>query len=110
MKLLAPSRPFRALSAPWIWTLCLALALRALVPAGYMPDARALHDGRLEVTFCSAAGDVSSVTLVASSGFPDLDRAAQRAASQARFKPGTRDGQPAPASARLTLIFRLRDS
>jgi protein TonB len=58
----------------------------------------------------SAAGDVSSVTLVASSGFPDLDRAAQRAASQARFKPGTRDGQPAPASARLTLIFRLRDS
>ncbi|CAM3622841.1 DUF2946 family protein [Castellaniella denitrificans] len=44
MKLLAPSRPFRALSAPWIWTLCLALALRALVPAGTMLDVEA-RDG-----------------------------------------------------------------
>ncbi|WP_313388427.1 DUF2946 family protein [Achromobacter aegrifaciens] len=46
-----------------LWLALLALALRALVPAGYMPDARALHDGRLEVTFCSAAGDVSALAL-----------------------------------------------
>ena len=45
-----------------LWLALLALTLRALVPAGYMPDARALHDGRLEVTFCSAAGDPVSYT------------------------------------------------
>ncbi|MGB3425835.1 MAG: DUF2946 family protein [Castellaniella sp.] len=38
MKSYAPRRPFRASSLPWIWTLCLALALRALVPAGTMLD------------------------------------------------------------------------
>jgi len=46
---------------------------------------------------------------VSSSGFPELDRAAERAAAQARFKPGTRDGRPIDSAARLTLIFRLRD-
>ncbi|MHA3902787.1 DUF2946 family protein [Castellaniella sp. WN] len=38
MKLSAPSRPFRTPCTLWIWTLCLALALRALVPAGTMLD------------------------------------------------------------------------
>lgn len=46
-----------------LWLALLALTLRALVPTGYMPDARALHDGRLEVTFCSASGDLSTLTL-----------------------------------------------
>lgn len=56
-----------------LWLALLALALRALVPAGYMPDTRALHDGRLEVTFCSAAGDLStlSVALARASGGDD---------------------------------------
>ena len=54
-------------------------------------------------------GRAVTVTQVASSGFPDLDRAAERAAAQARFKPGTRDGKPVTSAARLTLIFRLRD-
>jgi len=38
---------------------CLALclvALRALIPTGYMPDAGALQQGRLELAFCSADG------------------------------------------------------
>ncbi|MBB1596380.1 DUF2946 family protein [Achromobacter sp. UMC46] len=46
-----------------LWLALLALTLRALVPAGYMPDVRALHDGRLEVTFCSAAGDLSTLSV-----------------------------------------------
>ena len=32
-----------------LWLALLALALRALIPAGYMPDSRALHDGTLPV-------------------------------------------------------------
>lgn len=55
---------WRALRANGVlWLALLALALRALVPAGYMPDARALHDGRLEVTFCSAAGNLPTLSL-----------------------------------------------
>ena len=46
-----------------LWLALVALALRALVPAGYMPDARALHDGRLEVTFCSAAGALPGLSV-----------------------------------------------
>lgn len=58
----------------------------------------------------AADGRAERVTLVSSSGFPELDRAAERAAAQARFKPATRDRQPFASAARLTLIFRLRDS
>lgn len=50
-----------------LWLALLTLVLRALVPTGYMPDARALHDGRLEVTFCSAAGDLSTFSLALAS-------------------------------------------
>lgn len=57
----------------------------------------------------SPEGQASDVRLVATSGFSELDAAAQRAVSQARFKPGTRDGKSIASSARLTIIFRLRD-
>jgi hypothetical protein len=46
-----------------LWLALLALTLRALVPTGSMPDARALHDGRLEVTFCSASGDLTRLSV-----------------------------------------------
>jgi protein TonB len=55
-------------------------------------------------------GRAAKVSLISSCGFPDLDRAAERAAAAARFKPGTRDNKPVESAARLTLIFRLRDS
>ena len=57
----------------------------------------------------TAEGHASKVSLVTSSGFPDLDAAAERAVSQARFKPGASDGHPVDSDARLTIIFRLRD-
>ncbi|MFD4841320.1 DUF2946 family protein [Achromobacter sp. NPDC058515] len=63
-RLLHARRALRARGV--LWLALLALALRALVPAGYMPDARALHDGRLEVTFCSAAGDLSTLSVALS--------------------------------------------
>ncbi|MCZ8409810.1 DUF2946 family protein [Achromobacter dolens] len=62
-----PSRTTGALRVRGVlWLAFLALLLRALVPTGYMPDARALHDGRLEVTFCSAAGDLSTLKIALS--------------------------------------------
>jgi protein TonB len=57
----------------------------------------------------TADGRAGTVSQVASSGFAELDRAAERAASQARFKPGSRNGLPVESAARLTIIFRLRD-
>lgn len=62
-----PPRPPGAVRVRGVlWLAFLALLLRALVPAGYMPDTRALHDGRIEVTFCSAAGDLSTLRLALS--------------------------------------------
>ncbi len=55
-------------------------------------------------------GSAKAVARVSSSGFPELDAAAERAAARARFKPGTRDGQPIECTARITIIFRLRDA
>jgi len=55
----------------------------------------------------SAEGRAKTVTLVTSSNHPDLDRAAERAVSQAAFVPGTRGGKPVEAPVRLTIIFRL---
>lgn len=57
----------------------------------------------------AADGRAGGVTLILSSGFPELDRAAERAAAQARFNPATRGGRPVESAARLTLVFRLRD-
>ena len=62
----------------------------------------------LDVTV-AVDGSAAAVSRVSSSGFQELDRAAEHAASKARFKPGTRDGKPVESAARLTLIFRLRD-
>ena len=63
----APIRPPQTRGALCVrvvlWLAFVAVLLRAAVPQGYMPDARALHDGRIEVTFCSAAGDLSALRL-----------------------------------------------
>ena len=88
-----------------LWLALLALALRALVPAGYMPDARALHDGRLEVTFCSAAGDVSALTLALSPG--DKNKAGHDAADAGALCPFglLAHVAPAPAPALTPLLL-----
>ena len=63
----------------------------------------------LDVTVASD-GSAKAVSRVSTSGFPELDDAAERAAERARFKPGTRNGKPIESSARITIIFRLRDA
>lgn len=63
----------------------------------------------LDVTVASD-GSAKAVSLVSTSGFPELDDAAERAAARARFKPGTRNGKAIESAARITIIFRLRDA
>ncbi len=88
-----------------LWLALLALALRALVPAGYMPDARALHDGRLEVTFCSAAGDLSALALALSPG--DKNKAGHETAEAGALCPFglLAHVAPAPAPALTPLLL-----
>lgn len=43
--------------------LVLAMMLRALIPAGYMPDAAALRDGRVLITFCTVGSGISTAPL-----------------------------------------------
>ena len=83
---------------------------RAIRPTYPIGSRRRGEEGTVILdVFVGADGRAAAVTLVSSSGFPDLDRAAVRAAEQARFNPGTRNGKPVASAARLTLIFRLRD-
>lgn len=90
-----------------LWLALLALTLRALVPAGYMPDTQALHDGRLEVTFCSAAGDLSALTLALSPG--DKERAGHDAAESGPLCPFGLLAHlaPAPAPALSPLLLAI---
>lgn len=56
----------------------------------------------------AAQGTVSHVAVVASSGFPELDESAVKAARAARFHPARAGGQAISSTVRLTLKFRLR--
>lgn len=57
----------------------------------------------------SAAGTVDGVRIVASCGFQELEQAAVQAVQRARFTPARRGPSAVPATARITLTFRLRD-
>jgi len=56
----------------------------------------------------TAEGTVSSVAIATSSGHPDLDEAAVRAARAARFTPARLKDAPVASTARLTLSFCLK--
>lgn len=56
----------------------------------------------------TASGTVDDVTVVASSGYPELDEAAVRAVKAARFTPARRGRQSVASMARITLTFRLK--
>jgi protein TonB len=58
-------------------------------------------------TTVTPAGEATQVTVVTSSGFPDLDRAATKALQRASFHPATEEGRAVEGRARLTIIFRL---
>ena len=55
-------------------------------------------------------GEEGDVTLeLASCGFPELEQAAVQAVQRARFTPARRGSSAVPATARITLTFRLKD-
>ena len=56
----------------------------------------------------SAAGAVEEVSVVSSSGYPELDEAAVRAVKSARFTPAKRGRQAVASTARITLTFKLK--
>ncbi len=74
----------------------------------YTAEARSLHlEGEiaLEVVF-SASGAVQVIRVVQGLGH-GLDQAAEQAASQIRFHPGTRDGAPVDTKATIHIMFQL---
>lgn len=56
----------------------------------------------------SPEGNVVDATIVATSGFADLDHAALDAASSAHFAPATQDDTPIEGCVRLTFDFKLK--
>jgi TonB family protein len=56
-----------------------------------------------------ARGQVTSVSIVQSSGQEAFDRAAQQAALEERFSPALRDGQPVAFTLTYSYRFRIED-
>lgn len=57
----------------------------------------------------SSDGTVDGSRIVASCGFKELEQAAIQAVKRARFTPARRGSANVPATARITLTFRLKD-
>ncbi|WP_424262858.1 DUF2946 family protein [Castellaniella sp.] len=55
----AAYRCSRSVPSAWVWALCLAWALRALVPAGYMPNLMGAAGGWTPVILCGALSQAS---------------------------------------------------
>lgn len=62
-------------------TLMLALVLRAVIPIGYMPHTGALRDGRIQITFCTTAGNGAAVPMTLAGLFAEDDEHSENALS-----------------------------
>ncbi|MEN0074189.1 MAG: energy transducer TonB, partial [Paracraurococcus sp.] len=95
-------------------------ALGPLVPPGVLPGIRnaepdypALsrqlgHQGAVRlILHVDSTGEVVSVEVAQSSGHPELDESARRAALGWRFQPARRDGIAVPSTVGNTVHFRL---
>lgn len=84
--------------------------LRCAIRSEYPRGARARGEAgtvMLEAVV-SERGSVDSVRVTVSSGFGELDRAAERAVRAATFEPATRDGSPVAATVVIPVVFRLK--
>lgn len=67
------------------------------------------HEGTVEVLAgIDERGRTVSLSVVRSSGFPELDEAALKAVGTAEFAPATSDGRAISGEVRLTFGFRLK--
>jgi TonB family protein len=62
---------------------------------------------RLELAI-DAFGAVAGVSVVVSSGFKELDKAAVKAVEAAKFNPASRNGKKVESSVSLTFVFKLK--
>lgn len=84
-------------------------ALNRITPVYPRSARRKGREGRVTLDVCvSPEGKVVDATVVASSGFADLDHSALDAASSARFAPATQDDTPIEGCVRLTFDFKLK--
>jgi periplasmic protein TonB len=69
---------------------------------------KARESGTVVINICvSQAGQVDSVEMTRSSGFPRLDKVAMGMASEYRFQPATRQGHPVAACAEYFIAFKV---
>lgn len=99
MKSSAPRRPFRTPSLPWVWTLCLVLALRALVPAGTMLDLKSQEDWLPGLVLCPVQTPGLSIRNDASSEHHHDDGSQQSHASPLCLLAQHAGGSPLPVVA-----------
>jgi len=74
------------------------------------PKASLLNEeqGAVSMAFLvSAGGDVLDSKVEKSSGFKNLDKAALKAISACKFKPGTKDGSSAQTWAKIDYVWKL---
>lgn len=84
---------------------------QAIHPKYPMASRRKGEQGRVILdVLVSKEGKASSVTIISSSGFKELDAAAREAVMDAKFKPGERNGKAVEASARMTILFQLNQN
>ena len=66
------------------------------------------EQGTVSMAFLvSAGGDVKDSKVEKSSGFKNLDKAAVKAISACKFKPGTKDGAPAETWTKVDYAWKL---
>jgi protein TonB len=87
-----------------------ASSLASIHPVYPVGARRRGEEGRVVIeATVMANGRAGAWLVVASSGFSELDRAAENAIRRARFSPATRRRVPVSSRIRLTFIFNLRD-
>jgi protein TonB len=86
-----------------------AIALRRELQPPYPLGARQRgEEGTVALeTTVTTEGKPTLVSVITSSGFADLDRAARKALQRAGFHPATENGRPVEARAHITIVFRL---
>ncbi len=84
---------------------------QAIHPKYPMASRRKGEQGRVILdVLVSKEGKATSVNIISTSGYKELDAAAKEAVMAAKFNPGERNGKAVEASARMTILFQLNQN